>query len=90
VQGGVQVNRLLTAFEGRHVVTLGTEAIVDDIDDRIEAYDFVVDQTTQSAGVFCAIGLAVPPQVDLADWRTRRCAQLGGRSSGIAPFIADV
>lgn len=52
LQGGVQVNRLLTAFEGRHVVTLGTEAIADDINDRIEAYDFLVDQTTLSAGVF--------------------------------------
>ena len=52
-QGGLQLNYQLDNFlGGRNVLTFGTEYVVDDVLDVIEAYNYEVDQLTKNFGVF--------------------------------------
>lgn len=52
-QGGLQYNHRLTNFlKGENVITLGTEYLLDDVLDVIEAYNYKIDQTTKNLGVF--------------------------------------
>ncbi len=52
-QGGVQLNYEYSNFGlGKNIWTLGSEYIVDDIEDEIQAYNYLVDQTTRNLGVF--------------------------------------
>jgi len=52
-QGGTQYNQRLDAFlGGKTVLTGGVEYIYDDVYDEIEAYNYLIDQTTTNLGVF--------------------------------------
>lgn len=52
LQGGLQVNKHLKKIPGRNVLTLGSEYIFDDVDDRIPVYQYLIDQTTHAWGSF--------------------------------------
>jgi outer membrane receptor for ferrienterochelin and colicins len=52
VQGGLQANKVLENVIGRNVLTVGTEYIFDNVDDRIPAYNYLIDQTTHTWGTF--------------------------------------
>ncbi len=52
-QGGFQLNHSLYNFlGGSNILTFGTEYVFDDVLDEIEAYNYKIDQTTRSLGVF--------------------------------------
>jgi outer membrane receptor for ferrienterochelin and colicins len=52
-QGGVQLNHRLNKFiKGSNVLTFGTEFLLDDVNDEIEAYNYLIDQTTRSFAGF--------------------------------------
>ncbi len=53
LQGGVQLNHRLDDFlNGSNVLTIGTEYLVDDVLDVIDAYNYTIDQTTKNLGTF--------------------------------------
>ncbi len=65
-QGGLQLNHRLRNTPGRsHVLTLGTEVVVDDVFDEIQAYDYRVDQRSQNLGVFAQSDLQLTPSINL-------------------------
>ncbi|MDX1760923.1 MAG: TonB-dependent receptor [Christiangramia sp.] len=52
-QGGLQFNQSFDSFlGGRTVVTGGLEYVYDDVYDEIQAYNYLIDQTTKNLGVF--------------------------------------
>jgi outer membrane receptor for ferrienterochelin and colicins len=52
-QGGLQFNHRLNRFlSGKNVLTFGTEYVLDDVFDEIEAYQYKVDQVTKNFGMF--------------------------------------
>lgn len=53
LQGGLQLNHRLSRFlGGKNMLTFGTEYIVDDVNDEIPAYNYLIDQKTTDLGVF--------------------------------------
>ncbi len=53
LQGGLQLNhRLKNFFGGDNVLTLGSEYVVDDVYDVIDAYNYEIDQLTKNLGFF--------------------------------------
>jgi outer membrane receptor for ferrienterochelin and colicins len=52
-QGGLQLNHdLANLFKRRHVITLGSEYISDEVQDEIASYRYKVDQHTKNWGFF--------------------------------------
>ena len=52
-QGGMQLNHdLVNLFKRRHVITLGSEYISDEVQDEIASYRYKVDQHTKNLGSF--------------------------------------
>ncbi|TRO67289.1 TonB-dependent receptor [Christiangramia sabulilitoris] len=52
-QGGVQYNHRIDNFlGGSSVMTGGLEYVYDDVYDEIEAYNYLIDQTTRNLGIF--------------------------------------
>ncbi|MUP45214.1 TonB-dependent receptor [Gramella sp. BOM4] len=52
-QGGAQFNQSIKEFlGGRTVLTGGAEFVYDDVFDEIQAYDYLIDQTTRNLGAF--------------------------------------
>lgn len=53
-QFGAQVNHALNNFvgTGTNIMTFGAEFVSDDVFDEIEAYDYLIDQTTKNFGAF--------------------------------------
>lgn len=65
-QGGLQVNHRLRNFlGGSNVITVGTEYLVDDVLDVIEAYNYEIDQLTKNLGTFLQSDWEVTPQLNL-------------------------
>lgn len=52
-QGGFQINHKVRSFTGlSNVLTFGGEYVSDDVLDKIEAYNYIVDQKTENIGGF--------------------------------------
>lgn len=52
-QSGIQLNHRIKNFiQGSNVLTFGTEYVSDDILDQIEAYNYKIDQETNTIGTF--------------------------------------
>jgi outer membrane receptor for ferrienterochelin and colicins len=52
-QGGIQMNHKIRSFTGHsNVLTFGGEFVSDDVVDKIESYNYLVDQQTENLGVF--------------------------------------
>lgn len=70
-QGGVQYNYGLDSFlGGTTVVTAGVEYVYDDVYDEIEAYNYLIDQTTKNLGAFLQNDWEVTPDINfLAGFR---------------------
>lgn len=65
-QAGLQVNHRLTNFlTGSNVITFGTEYVLDDVLDYIEAYNYEIDQLTKNFGVFLQSDWEITPSVNL-------------------------
>ena len=54
LQFGTQVNHALVEFAGTgtNILTFGSEFVIDDVYDEIEAYNYLIDQNTKNLGVF--------------------------------------
>ncbi len=66
LQGGVQFNHKFKTFNDlQNVLTLGTEYVSDKVYDEIEAYNYLVDQETQTFGVFAQSDWEITPSVNL-------------------------
>ncbi|WP_068473441.1 TonB-dependent receptor [Saccharicrinis aurantiacus] len=51
--GGIQMNHMLSNFlGGKNNLTFGMEHNYDDVKDEIDAYDYLVDQTTNNTGAY--------------------------------------
>lgn len=65
-QGGLQINHQLSNGPGqRHVLTMGTEVVADDVFDEIQAYGYQVDQHSQNLGVFAQSDWQLTPSINL-------------------------
>lgn len=65
-QGGLQLNHNINNFYGgSNVLTVGSEYLVDDTFDEIEAYNYLIDQTTRDFGVFAQSDWEVLPTLNL-------------------------
>ena len=52
-QGGVQLNTNFSEFlSGKAVITMGAEYVYDKVYDEIDAYNYLIDQTTKNAATF--------------------------------------
>lgn len=51
-QFGLQLNQNISKSARPHVITLGTEAALDDVFDQIQAYSYLIDQRTETGAVF--------------------------------------
>ena len=66
IQGGVQLNHKLNKFlGGSNVLTFGSEYLVDDTFDEIEAYNYQIDQVTKDFGTFAQSDWEVLPSLNL-------------------------
>jgi len=66
LQGGVQLNHRFTKFlKGENVVTSGIEFVEDKVLDEIVAYNYKVDQTTTTLGVFLQSDWEITPEINL-------------------------
>lgn len=70
-QGGTQYNQRFDAFfGGTTVLTGGVEYVYDDVFDEIDAYNYLIDQTTKNLGVFFQNDWEVTPELNfLAGFR---------------------
>lgn len=65
-QGGVQFNHRLNNFiKGDNVLTFGSEYVYDDVNDEIEAYNYLIDQTTKTYAAFFQSDWEFNPQLTL-------------------------
>lgn len=65
-QGGFQLNHKVDKmFLGTNVFTLGGEYVVDDINDEISAYNYLIDQNTKNIGVFLQSDWELLPSLNL-------------------------
>ena len=63
---GLQLNHRLSNFiGGTNVLTLGAEYVEDDVFDEIDAYSYLIDQTTKDLGVFLQSDWELLPQLTL-------------------------
>lgn len=66
LQFGVQLNQVIHNFiKGSNVLTFGTEYSVDDVWDRIETYNYLIDQNTRNFGAYLQSDWSVTPKVTL-------------------------
>ncbi|MFT7605912.1 MAG: outer membrane receptor for ferrienterochelin and colicins, partial [Saprospiraceae bacterium] len=66
LQGGLQVNHRLSNFlGGSNVFTLGGEYVVDDVFDKIDAYNYKIDQVTKNLGFFVQSDWEIFPSLNL-------------------------
>lgn len=66
LQGGIQINHNLNEFiGGSNVITFGSEYLVDDTFDEIEAYNYNVDQVTKDFGMFVQSDWELMPSLNL-------------------------
>ncbi|MCT4629562.1 TonB-dependent receptor [Winogradskyella sp.] len=66
LQGGAQFNhRLNNFFNGSNVLTIGSEYLVDDVQDVIESYNYNIDQTTKNLGTFFQSDWEITPKLNL-------------------------
>lgn len=64
-QGGVQLNSRFDNFLGGDaVLTVGGEYVYDDVFDQIEAYNYLIDQTTTNLGIFAQHDWNITPQLN--------------------------
>ncbi|MGW8123156.1 TonB-dependent receptor [Roseivirga echinicomitans] len=65
-QGGVQMNNRFDEFLGGNaVLTIGAEFVHDKVYDEIEAYNYLIEQTTRNIGAFVQQDWDVSPQLNL-------------------------
>ncbi len=65
-QGGTQFNQRFDKFLGGNAVfTGGLEYVYDDVYDEIEAYNYLIDQTTRNLGVFLQNDWDISEQLNL-------------------------
>ena len=65
-QGGAQLNHRFNNFiKGSNVFTLGAEYLTDDVLDQIEAYNYVIDQETNSMAMFLQSDWELSTKVNL-------------------------
>ena len=65
-QGGVQLNHTLSDFlSGNNILTFGTEYVIDDVSDKIETYNYKIDQTTRNLGVFLQSDCQITKKLNL-------------------------
>lgn len=65
-QGGFQLDHELSQFlRGSNVLTLGGEYVVDDVFDEIDAYRYLVDQTSRDLGIFLQSDWKILPSLNL-------------------------
>jgi len=66
VQFGAQLNHTLEDFiRGTNILTFGTEYMIDDVFDEIEAYNYLIDQNTKNFGAFVQSDWSITPRVTL-------------------------
>lgn len=64
-QGGVQLNNRFNRFMGGDaVLTVGAEYVYDAVFDEIEAYNYLIDQTTTNLGIFAQHDWNITPQLN--------------------------
>ena len=65
-QAGAQLNHRFNDFiKGDNVMTIGSEYVYDDVNDQIEAYNYLIDQTTRTFGVFVQSDWQFTPELTL-------------------------
>jgi len=63
---GVQFNHKINNFlNGSNTFTLGTEYVYDDVYDEIGSYNYLIDQSTKSSGLFLQSDWTILPQLTL-------------------------
>ncbi len=66
LQGGIQLNHRIRNFlGGSNVITVGSEYIMDDVIDQIDAYNYEIDQLTENFGSFVQSDWEVTPALNL-------------------------
>ncbi len=64
--GGVQMNHTIYDFiQGTNIITGGIEYNYDDVLDEIEAYNYIIDQTTKNLGLYLQSDWAINSKVTL-------------------------
>jgi outer membrane receptor for ferrienterochelin and colicins len=81
VQVGLQLNYTVLDFiKGNNTFTLGTEYVVDDVYDVIEAYNYLIDQNSRNIGAFAQ-----------SDWAiTRKTTLLAGIRADKHNFVENL
>ena len=65
-QAGLQMNHKVDDFlRGSNVFTVGMEYLLDDTEDIIEAYNYLIDQTTKDLGFFVQSDWEILPSLNL-------------------------
>ncbi|WP_347923134.1 TonB-dependent receptor [Pontimicrobium sp. SW4] len=65
-QGGAQFNHRINNFiKGSNVFTFGSEYVMDDVFDEIEAYNYKIDQTTKTVAAFLQSDWEITPKLNL-------------------------
>ncbi len=65
-QLGAQLNHTVWDFiRGNNTFTFGTEYVVDDVFDKIEAYDYLIDQNSRNIGAFLQSDWEITPKTTL-------------------------
>ena len=63
INAGLQFNHRLRRFiTGSNVITLGAEYIKDEVFDKIDAYNYLIDQTTHNVGAFLQSDWSLSPR----------------------------
>lgn len=66
LQGGIQFNHRFTKFlKGENVFTSGIEYVQDKVLDEINAYNYLIDQTTNTLGIFLQSDWEISPEFNL-------------------------
>lgn len=66
IQEGIQLNhRVYNFIKGINTFTLGSEFVVDDVEDEIETYAYLIDQTTKDFGVFLQSDWELSPSLSI-------------------------
>lgn len=66
LQGGAQLNHRFDNFiKGSNVFTFGSEYVMDDVLDQIDAYNYKIDQTTKTFATFLQSDWEISPSLNL-------------------------
>lgn len=66
IQEGIQLNhRVYNFISGVNTFTLGSEFVVDDVLDQIDAYSYLIDQETKDFGLFLQSDWEITPSLTL-------------------------